>query len=90
MVDGNDLIPADSGWALQDATGINDAGEIVGDGVIDGQDHAFLLTPIPEPSVIWLLSVLVCWRGRRHRKPSRVERVKGYGFIAATHAPLPK
>ena len=32
MVDLNSLIPADSGWELEDATGINDSGEICGFG----------------------------------------------------------
>jgi len=41
----NDLIPANSGWQLQLPTGINDAGQITGQGIINGQMHAFLLTP---------------------------------------------
>lgn len=41
----NDLIPANSGWQLQLPTGINDAGQITGQGLINGQMHAFLLTP---------------------------------------------
>lgn len=42
----NSLIPANSGWLLQEATGINDSGQIVGYGIKDGQIRAFLLTPI--------------------------------------------
>lgn len=48
-----DLIPANSGWvSLIVAYGINDAGEIVGFGRRDGtgNDHAFLLRPVPEPT----------------------------------------
>jgi uncharacterized repeat protein (TIGR02543 family) len=45
MTDLNDLIDPLSGWMLYEATGINDAGQIVGNGVINGQAHAFLLTP---------------------------------------------
>jgi probable HAF family extracellular repeat protein len=46
LVDLNDLLPEDSGWTLTDATGINDAGQIVGQGTNpDGQSHAYLLTP---------------------------------------------
>jgi probable HAF family extracellular repeat protein len=44
-VDLNDLLPPDSGWVLTTATGINACGAIVGDGMINGQDHAFLLIP---------------------------------------------
>jgi len=45
MKDLNTLIPADSGWVLRQARGINKRGQIVGNGVINGQAHAFLLTP---------------------------------------------
>ena len=46
MIDLNDLIPSLSGWTLCEAAGINDAGQIVGYGIINGQSHAFLLTPV--------------------------------------------
>lgn len=44
----NDLLPPNSGWILEDATAINDAGEIVGTGYRDGIDgrRGFLLTPL--------------------------------------------
>jgi probable HAF family extracellular repeat protein len=45
MYDLNGLIAAKSGWVLEAANGINDAGEIVGYGSINGLEHAFLLTP---------------------------------------------
>ncbi len=41
----NKLIPAGSGWVLEQAFGINNAGQIVGTGTHNGQEHAFLLTP---------------------------------------------
>jgi probable HAF family extracellular repeat protein len=44
MVDLNQLIPANSGWLLREAHGINDSGQIAGWGLIGGQAHAFLLT----------------------------------------------
>ncbi len=48
MADLNSLIPADSGWFLQQVSGINDRGQIVGQGInsATGQNHAFLLNPI--------------------------------------------
>ncbi len=46
MADLNDLIPRASGWTLAEAHGINDRGQIVGDGEHDGQQRAFLLTPL--------------------------------------------
>ena len=45
MRDLNDLISADSGWTLRVATAVNDRGRIVGSGELDGETHAFLLTP---------------------------------------------
>jgi probable HAF family extracellular repeat protein len=46
MLDLNTLIPAESGWELLEARDINDAGQIVGEGRINGETHAFLLSPI--------------------------------------------
>jgi uncharacterized protein (TIGR03437 family) len=40
-----------SGWQLSFATQINNAGQIVGSGLINGAQHAFLLTPVVGPSV---------------------------------------
>ena len=71
MLDLNSLIPSDSGWDLLEAYGINDAGEIVGEGLYDGQSHAFRLDldsqfgfaaqfsiqPVPEPGTIPILAV---------------------------------
>jgi probable HAF family extracellular repeat protein len=45
MLDLNSLIPRSSGWLLENATGINAGGEIVGAGTVDGAEHAFLLVP---------------------------------------------
>ena len=41
----NSLLPPDSGWNLWEATGINDAGQIVGTGILHGKTRAYLLTP---------------------------------------------
>ena len=45
MQDLNSLINAASGWVLKEATGINNWGQIVGFGTVNGQTHAFLLSP---------------------------------------------
>ena len=45
MTDANDLLPDDSGWTPTIALGIDERGAIVGQGVHDGQRHAFLLQP---------------------------------------------
>ncbi len=48
----NTLVPANSGWVLQSAEGINDRGQIVGYGSFGGQTRAFLLEPTPVLSVL--------------------------------------
>ena len=68
----NDLIPADSGIVGIDLegvgpNGINEAGQIAAFGIIDGEYHALLLTPVavPEPGAATLLAALgvIClWR----------------------------
>jgi probable HAF family extracellular repeat protein len=61
MVDLNSLLPPGSAWQLLEATGINDSGQIVGNGIFNGQTHGFLLTPqapaiVPEPGMFALLA----------------------------------
>ncbi len=62
MTELNSLIPADSGWYIGDVRGINNSVQIVGTGTIQDPTrnypvHAFLLTPVPEPSsVLGILS----------------------------------
>jgi probable HAF family extracellular repeat protein len=52
IADLNGLIPAGSGWVLTVASAINDSGAIVGSGVVNGQTHAFLLTPTPTTMAV--------------------------------------
>lgn len=64
LSDLNDLIPANSGWELTTATAINDGGQIVGSGTINGQERAYLLTPltkaalVPEPNYTFATLVI--------------------------------
>ena len=44
-IDLNTLLPANSGWTLTEARDINDRGQIVGTGFLNGRQRAFLLTP---------------------------------------------
>ena len=47
MIDLNTLLPANSGWVLKEAVGINDRGQIIGRGMYNGQDFtSFLLSPV--------------------------------------------
>lgn len=56
----SDLVSNLGGGVLIGAFGINDSGQIVGDAIINGQNHAVILTPsiavVPEPGV-WLLNI---------------------------------
>ena len=56
MVDLNSLIPASSGWELTQAFGINDAGQIVGQGLFHGQLEAFRLDPHSAESSVSTIS----------------------------------
>jgi probable HAF family extracellular repeat protein len=47
MVDLNTLIDPLSGWELLDASEINDAGQITGQGLFGGEYRAYLLSPAP-------------------------------------------
>jgi probable HAF family extracellular repeat protein len=63
MFDLNSLIPTNLGWNLMQATGVNDSGQIVGWGTLNGGGagtyYNFLLTPtvLPEPSSAFIFLV---------------------------------
>lgn len=48
----NNLIPSGSGWVLNTGRSINDKGQITGTGQINGETHAFLLTPVSRYQAI--------------------------------------
>jgi probable HAF family extracellular repeat protein len=58
IVDLNSVIAPASGWELLSAAAINDVGQITGQGKINGEYHAFLLTPIPTPEPCAALLVI--------------------------------
>ena len=84
IIDLNDLIPANSGWTLLTATGINDDGQIVGYGINpSGMLQGYELTPssVPEPSTLAIFAVVgsacgyhVTGQQRRRRTGERPER----------------
>jgi len=47
----SNLLVNGPGWQLTAASAINNAGQIVGTGIIQQQQHAFLLTPVTPPTV---------------------------------------
>lgn len=56
MYDLNDYVLSGSGWVLETACGINDAGWIVGYGTYGSETRCFLLTPVPEPGTLALVA----------------------------------
>lgn len=59
-----DLILPNSGWNLEIAFAINDAGEIAGYGLFNGEIRGFLMTPVPEPSTALLASLAISFMRR--------------------------
>ena len=57
-----------SGWILERANSINDAGQIAGVGTFNGVTHAYLLTPVPAPGTALMLGVGAMVLGRRRRR----------------------
>lgn len=57
----DDLLPPDSGWSVLNARDLNDGGQIVGDGWINGKLHAFLMTPPPPIPTLsgWSAALMV-------------------------------
>ncbi|MBN1123606.1 MAG: DUF3466 family protein [Sedimentisphaerales bacterium] len=67
-VDLNTLIDPLTGWTLVSAYDINDYGQIVGMGIFNGQERAYLLNPTPEPSSFLLLGMGAFVLTRRRKK----------------------
>jgi len=79
MQDLNSLIDPRLQWTLVTANDINNAGQITGSGLIGGQTHAYLLTPVPEPASLLIMTAGVSpfFLRRRRKKKCRVTRSDG-------------
>lgn len=71
MHDLNDFIDPTSGWELTSAYGLNNSGQIVGLGRLNGEVAAYLLTPIPEPGTLLLAALGMLALGLARRTRSR-------------------
>jgi uncharacterized repeat protein (TIGR01451 family) len=80
VTDLNDLLPAGSGWELHAATDINDAGQIVGQGMHDGEARGFLLSPV-EPSADLAIT------GSANTKSLKTGQTVSYTFSVVNHGP---
>jgi len=68
MIDLNTLVTLPPGWtSLSVARGINDVGQIVGQGRFNGFNRGFVLTPVPAPAGLALLVAAGGLQRRRRR-----------------------
>ncbi len=85
MYDLNKLLVNGTGWQLSFATMINDAGQIVGTGLYQGQQRAFLLTPVP-PNPVQITSIEVDGGGTDIAQNTWIA-VKGTGLAPSDVGP---
>ncbi len=75
MVDLNNLLPAGSGWVLGNALKINDNGQILVTGFLNGVAATALLQPVPPPTIVNITPNLAPLNS-----PTIVVTVNGSGF----------
>ena len=72
MYDLNDLVPTDIGiFVVLEAYGINNAGQIIAQALVEGKEKCLLLTPIPEPPSAALFLAGLAFAARWARRVRR-------------------
>jgi len=82
MVNLNTVLPAGSGWVLQRAFSIDDAGVIMGTGTFNGAQSAFKLTPVPEPAAIAGMTLMTAAAALRRRRSAGASSPCGVNSFA--------
>ncbi len=77
MQDLNSLIDPQTNWSLSSADAINDAGQITGYGYVGQEVHAYLLTPVPEPTTFLSLSFGALVVALAKRKLPKISKLLG-------------
>jgi hypothetical protein len=92
MYDINSLLIDDPGWQVTQLFGINDSNQVVGVGILNGVEHAVLLTDPPAPDVAtapepatWIcmaggLGAVIFLKNRARRSASKqaMDRIRLY------------
>lgn len=71
-IDLNASVGASDGWTFIEAVAINSAGQIAANATRNGITHAFMLTPVPEPSGALMLLAGLSIFGLRHRRSQKL------------------
>ena len=78
------LLVNGTGWQLSFAMAINNAGQIVGTGTYQGQQRAFLLTPVAAPQINSVASAGLSVPGITNLSPNGLFTIFGTGFAPAS------
>jgi len=83
MYDLNKLMVNGTGWQISYAVGINNAGQIAGTGLYQGQPAAFLLTPVAAPQIASVAGAGLSVPAVTTLSPNGLFSIFGSGFASA-------